>query len=29
MNEWEWNLLEDKTATVGQVEIDGIAGQRR
>lgn len=25
MNEWEWNLLEDKTATVGQVEIDGIA----
>ena len=25
MNEWEWNLLEDKTATVGQVEIDGVA----
>jgi hydrogenase maturation protease len=24
MNEWEWNLLEDKTATVNQVEIDGI-----
>ena len=25
MNEWEWSLLEDKTAIVGQVEIDGIA----
>ena len=25
MNEWEWNLLEDKAATVGHVEIDGIA----
>ena len=25
MNEWEWNLLEDKTATVDRVEIDGIA----
>ena len=25
MNEWEWNLLEDKTATVGHIEIDGIA----
>ncbi len=24
MNEWEWNLLEDKTAAVGQIEIDGI-----
>ena len=24
MNEWEWNLLEDKAA-VGQVEIDGVA----
>jgi len=24
MNEWEWNLLEDKTATVDHVEIDGI-----
>ncbi len=24
MNEWEWNLLEDKTAAAGQVEIDGI-----
>ncbi|MGA8740002.1 MAG: hydrogenase maturation protease [Terracidiphilus sp.] len=25
MNEWEWNLLEDKAATVGCVEIDGVA----
>ena len=25
MNEWEWNLLEDKTAVVDHVEIDGIA----
>ena len=25
MNEWEWNLLEDKTSTVSHVEIDGIA----
>ena len=25
MNEWEWNLLEDKAATVSHVEIDGIA----
>jgi hydrogenase maturation protease len=26
MNEWEWNLLEDKTDnTVDQVEIDGVA----
>ena len=25
MNEWEWNLLEDKTSTVSDVEIDGIA----
>ena len=25
MNEWEWNLLEDKTASEAQVEIDGIA----
>jgi hydrogenase maturation protease len=25
MNEWEWNLLEDKTAIVDHVEIDGIA----
>ena len=25
MNEWEWNLLEDKTALVDHVEIDGIA----
>ncbi|MGC2614834.1 MAG: hydrogenase maturation protease [Terracidiphilus sp.] len=25
MNEWEWNLLEDKTSTVRDVEIDGIA----
>lgn len=25
MNEWEWNLLEDKTAAAGQLEIDGIA----
>lgn len=25
MNEWEWNLLEDKTATAGHVEIEGIA----
>ena len=24
MNEWEWNLLEDKTAALGQIEIDGI-----
>ena len=24
MNEWEWNLLEDKTSTVSHVEIDGI-----
>jgi len=24
MNEWEWNLLEDKTSTLNQVEIDGI-----
>ncbi len=24
MNEWEWNLLEDKSATVSHVEIDGI-----
>lgn len=24
MNEWEWNLLEDKTATVDHVEIEGI-----
>lgn len=24
MNEWEWNLLEDKTATVDHVEIGGI-----
>lgn len=31
MNEWEWNLLEDKSATVGHVEIGGIvvrAGDR-
>ena len=25
MNEWEWNLLEDKTSTVDHVDIDGIA----
>jgi len=25
MNEWEWNLLEDKTATVDHLQIDGIA----
>ena len=25
MNEWEWNLLEDKTAVVDHVEIDGVA----
>ena len=24
MNEWEWNLLEDKTSTVSHVEIDGV-----
>jgi hydrogenase maturation protease len=24
VNEWEWNLLEDKTATVSHVEIGGI-----
>ncbi|WP_348264287.1 hydrogenase maturation protease [Telmatobacter sp. DSM 110680] len=24
MNEWEWNLLEDKTATVDHVEIEGV-----
>jgi hydrogenase maturation protease len=24
MNEWEWNLLEDKTSTVSHVIIDGI-----
>ncbi len=24
MNEWEWNLLEDKTSTVNHVDIDGI-----
>jgi hydrogenase maturation protease len=24
MNEWEWNLLEDKTATIDHVEIDGV-----
>jgi hydrogenase maturation protease len=24
MNEWEWNLLEDKTAIVSHVEIDGV-----
>ena len=25
MNEWEWNLLEDKTSTVDHVDIEGIA----
>ena len=25
MNEWEWNLLEDKTGNLDQVEMDGIA----
>ncbi len=25
MNEWEWNLLEDKSSTVNHVEIDGVA----
>jgi hydrogenase maturation protease len=25
MNEWEWSLLEDKTATEAHVEVDGIA----
>jgi hydrogenase maturation protease len=25
MNEWEWNLLEDKTGSLDHVEIDGIA----
>ena len=25
MNEWEWNLLEDKASTVSHIEIDGIA----
>ena len=25
MNEWEWNLLEDKSSTIDHVEIDGIA----
>jgi len=25
MNEWEWNLLEDKTGNLDHVEIDGIA----
>jgi hydrogenase maturation protease len=24
VNEWEWNLLEDKSSTVSHVEIDGI-----
>ena len=24
MNEWEWNLLEDKTGNLDHVEIDGI-----
>jgi hydrogenase maturation protease len=24
MNEWEWNLLEDKSSTVSHVDIDGI-----
>jgi hydrogenase maturation protease len=24
MNEWEWNLLEDKAATIDHVEIDGV-----
>lgn len=24
MNEWEWNLLEDKTGTLDHVEIDGL-----
>ena len=31
MNEWEWNLLEDKSSTVNHVEIDGVtvkAGDR-
>src|SRR5579863_1858511 len=25
MNEWEWNLLEDKSSTVSHIEIDGIS----